>query len=227
MLSACVDTKSDLEAYVQDVKKTAKGKVEPLPAPTPIKQVTYAAQNMRSPFVLSGGSYTNAPAEVAGADGKAIKQQPRPDADRPREYLEQYPLSSYVMVGTLSKPNTSWGLVKDARGMVHAVKVGDYMGINSGLIVAITPDQIRLNETVPNGAGGWMQSRAVLNLIQAKPGTEDSVPTTTKGAATQNKTQKPANQSTQPAQNTQTQRPIQQRTQPSSSSGGTGMRGGY
>jgi type IV pilus assembly protein PilP len=224
MLGACVRSKSDLEQYVQDVKKNAKGKVEPLPAPRQIKQVTYSAQSLRSPFVLTGGTYANAPSTVTSASGEVIKQDPRPDLDRPREYLEQFSLASMTMVGTLSKKDSNWGLVRDGNGMIHAVKAGDYLGLNSGVIVAITPDQIRMNETVPNGAGGWMQSRAVLNLVQAAPSTDqDAGQSTPKAAA------KPAVQNT--PTNTTNTRPepaaptAQQNSQPSGFSS-NGVRGG-
>lgn len=173
-LAGCVDDHADLEEYVQEVKKSAKGKVNPLPNLMKIKQVTYTAQNLRSPFSLSGGAY-NAPTTITSVTGEVIKQEPRPDIDRPREYLEQFPLSSFTMVGTLSKPQANWGLLRDANGLIHAVKVGDYIGLNSGVVIAITPDQIRLNETVPNGSGGWMQSRAVLSLVQVLSNDDGSI----------------------------------------------------
>ncbi len=189
---------------------------------------------MRSPFVLAGGSYTEGPTQVAGKDGKPVKQEPRPDLDRPREYLEQFPLSTFTMVGTLSKPDTNWGLIKDTKGMIYAVKIGDYIGLNSGVIVGITPDQIRINETVPNGAGGWMQSRAVLNLTIAKPQTETTKPATTKGTA---KTATPAqapvpnteqvNDASMGFVNQPNQQTNQQKTSSGTSSSGTGMGGGY
>lgn len=174
-LVACVEGQGDMEDYVAQVKKEAKGKVEPLPPPRVIKSVDYTAINLRNPFILTGGSITNMSQMIKGPGGETIQQQPRPDLDRPREYLEQFPLTSLSMVGTLSKPQLNWGLVKDSNGMIHAVKVGDYMGQNSGIIIAITPDQIRLNETVPNGAGGWMQTRAALTMIIAtdKPASAD------------------------------------------------------
>ncbi|HSX20931.1 MAG TPA: pilus assembly protein PilP [Gammaproteobacteria bacterium] len=174
-LSACVDSQKDVEKNVLQIKKSAATKIEPLPPPKKITTIDYTAQNMRSPFVIEGGTYTNIPQTVTGAAGQVIKQAPRPDADRPREYLEQFPLSSMAMVGTLSKPDANWGLVKDGYGMIHAVKIGDYMGSNSGVIIAITPSQIKLNETVPNGSGGWMQVRSALNLIQ---GTTQEAPKT-------------------------------------------------
>ncbi len=234
VLCACVQSRSDLEEYVQEVKRTAKGKVEPLPVDKAIKVVTYSAQNLRSPFVLSGGAY-DAPAVITGAGGTIIKQEPRPDLSRPREFLEQNPLNSYTMVGTLSKPDSSWGLVKGTDNMIHAVKVGDYIGLNSGVIVAITPDQIRINETVPNGAGGWMQSRAVLNLVQVQP--MKVTPAETDKAAAETPLPDsgliPTKPFTTPNTNqvnvidSQPSSPPQQKSQPGASSSGTGMRGGY
>ncbi len=171
-LVGCVDDQEDLAEYVTNVKKTAKGKVSPLPNISSIREYNYTAQNLRSPFVLVGGEY-NAPTVVTSPTGEVIEQSPRPDLERVREYLEQFPLSSFTMVGTLSKPDLSWGLIRDSTGKIHAVKVGDYIGLNSGQIIAITPDQIRLNETVPDGRGGWMQSRTVLSLIQSIPEEQD------------------------------------------------------
>lgn len=169
-LCGCEESRKDVEKYVEQVKKSATGVVEKLPEAKTVKEQTYSADNLRSPFLSSSGKLTTSgqTMEVKQATAGNVPQQPRPDLDRPREYLEQFPLASLTMVGTLSKPNMNWGLVVDNKGMVHAVKVGDYMGQNSGKIIAITPDQIRLTELVPNGAGGWMQTRTALTLAVQK-----------------------------------------------------------
>lgn len=165
-LTACMEDRSDMEDYVKEVKKTAVGKIEPIPPPNEIQHIEYTAETMRSPFVLTGGNITT-PTRLTGPGGKTVEQEQRPDIQRPREYLEQFPLTSLSMVGTLSKPGLNWGLVKDSNGLIHAVKVGDYMGQNSGCIVAISPNQIRLVETVPNGTGGWKQAPAALSLVES------------------------------------------------------------
>lgn len=167
-LSSCTDNRKDLEAYVAEVKKTAAGSVEKLPPAIEIKPATYTADNLRSPFVAGPTANVAQPVIKQQPKETAITQTPRPDADRPREYLEQFPLAVLSMVGTLSKPHMNWGLVKDDKGMVHVVKVGDYMGQNSGRIIAITPNQIRLTEIIPDGTGGWMQSRTTLTLVKEK-----------------------------------------------------------
>lgn len=165
-LSACVENKKQTEEYVNQIKNSAVGAVDKIPANKEYKIVEYNAENLRSPFVATKQAQqpivsVQQPIEIKSA----LVQQPRPDAKRPREYLEQFPLSSFVMVGTLSKPEINWGLIKDSSGMIYAVKNGDYLGQNSGKIIAITPDKIRIIETVPNGAGGWMRANATIMLV--------------------------------------------------------------
>lgn len=224
-LTACIETKGDMEDYVKEVKKTAVSKIEPIPPPAEIQHVEYTAENLRSPFVLTGGNITS-PTRLTGPGGKAVAQQPRPDLDRPREYLEQFPLTSLSMVGTLSKPGLNWGLVKDSNGLIHAVKVGDFMGQNSGYIVAISPNQIRLIETVPNGTGGWKQAPAALGLVESTaPETSITQAPVVQKDTTQNnsgKTQTTNQRTQQPQQQRQT---IPQRATPQSiPSGSTGGR---
>ncbi len=165
-LSACVENKQQTEAYVNQIKKSAIGQVEKIPTNKQYKIVEYTAENLRSPFVAT--RHTQQPAMPIQQHTEAktsVIQQPRPDIRRPREYLEQFPLSSFVMVGTLSKPEMNWGIIKDSNGMIHAVKNGDYLGQNSGKIIAVIPDQIRVIETVPNGDGGWKRAKATIMLV--------------------------------------------------------------
>lgn len=165
-LCGCGDDNSELAQYVEQVKQNATGTVEKIPEPVVIKNEEYTAESLRSPFA-SGGTPGTAITDNITQQHKntTVVQQQRPDIQRPREYLEQFPLTELVMVGTLSKPQTNWGLIRDGKGMVHVVKVGDYIGQNSGKIIAITRDQVRVSEIVPDGSGGWMQSRNALNLV--------------------------------------------------------------
>lgn len=170
-LTACGDNHSDLEQYVDQVKRTASSNVEPIPVISLFMGEEYTAQGLRNPFVSGSQSGGYPKPAVRNKTATNLPQQPRPDASRPRDYLERFPLSSLTMVGTLSKPNMRWGLVRDGQGMIHAVTVGDYLGEDSGEIIAITPNQIRINETVPNNLGGWMQTRVALNLFAAAANT--------------------------------------------------------
>lgn len=165
-LWGCDNDRDELEQYVEQIKKTATGSVEKIPEPVVIKSEEYTATALRSPFIPANTSDSAVTEAILQQPSNTnVVQKPRPDLERAREYLEQFPLSELFMVGTLSKPKMNWGLIKDSKGMVHVVKVGDYIGQNSGKIIAITRDQVRLSEVIPDGSGGWMQSRNALNLV--------------------------------------------------------------
>ena len=149
VLAACSSGSDNLQHFIAQTDKQPGGYVKPLPAVPKYETFTYTDQAMRSPFV---------PSEGPGAS------LVRPDAGRPRQYLERFPLDTLKMVGTLSTDGTLYGLVQTKDGIVHRVTIGNYMGQNDGRIVRITPTQIQLVEIVPNGLGGYMKRPAALGL---------------------------------------------------------------
>ena len=72
------------------------------------------------------------------------------------------------MSGTLGGSNAMEGLVRDPDGVVHRVRVGNYLGQNYGRVIAVEEDRIELVELVPNGAGGWMERQATIALGETK-----------------------------------------------------------
>lgn len=163
-LSACFSGEQDVQTYVADIKKNSVGKVKELPPIIDYQGESYTAGSLRNPFDNSRSSATNETDETSGVAIEGIKQAPRPDANRKREYLEGFDLDDFVMVGTLSKKNLVWGIIKDKQGMVFTVKVGDYIGENSGQVSDIAEEKISIIETVENGKGGWMQRTTLLPL---------------------------------------------------------------
>lgn len=173
LLVGCSEEQESVASYVAKVKQTKPGDIEPLPANKEYVAEEYRAQSYRSPFVSGSGRSTASSSLTPDMQDTIMTDVPRPDANRPREYLERYSLSNFSMVGTLSKHEQYWGLVQDVNGKVHAVKIGDYIGENSGQITNITSDSIMLNEIVPDGTGGWMHKDNVLNL-RIPTNTEDT-----------------------------------------------------
>jgi len=88
-LSACGADMDELDAYINDIKAKPGGRIEPLPEITPYEVFTYVADadGLRSPFV------PDAPQAAAGPSASG----PRPDRDRSREFLEQFPLDTLRM----------------------------------------------------------------------------------------------------------------------------------
>lgn len=151
LLAACSGADSNLQQFIAQTERQPGSYVKPLPAAPNYQTFTYTDQNQRSPFVPSEGPGMNAV---------------RPDNSRPRQYLEQFPLDTLTMAGTLHIGGTLYGLVQTKDGIIHQVTIGNYMGENDGRVVAITPTQIRLVEVVPDGLGGYLKRPAALGLSQ-------------------------------------------------------------
>jgi type IV pilus assembly protein PilP len=158
LLAGCGDRMSDLRQYADQVKARKGGYVEPLPQVKPFETYSYADADKRSPFNPQLQNL-NSP-NLHGSGNSGI----HPDFNRNREYLEQFPLDSLKMLGTLTEEGTLWALVRDGDGIVHRVKTGNYMGQNFGKIISIDDSGLTLREIVPDGQGGWTERTTNVQL---------------------------------------------------------------
>ncbi|WP_221795789.1 pilus assembly protein PilP [Oceanobacter mangrovi] len=160
LLGGCSDSANtqDLKQYIKQTLSKPRGRVEPIPVFKPYEYFSYSAAGLRSPFEL--------PVVIDSAlEGMAATSNVRPDFDRPREHLEQYPLASLNMVGTITgMDGILWALIKDGDGSVVRVHEGYYMGQNHGRIVAVNENRLSLIEIVPNGLGGWVERPKTIAL---------------------------------------------------------------
>jgi len=156
-IGACSSDMQDLRAYMDEVKARPGGRIEPLPEirPTPRFEYTAGNEGERSPFVPDTPQVrvSNNPDAVTG-----------PDPNRPREFLEQFPLDTLRMVGTLAVADGAFGLVQTSDGLIHRVSVGNHMGQNFGRIMAITDSDIQLVEIISDGIGGYLERPAAVAL---------------------------------------------------------------
>jgi type IV pilus assembly protein PilP len=153
-LAGCSNDMEKLEQQVAEIKGRPGERIEPLPEIKPYESFTYNAASLRSPFVPS------APVRSDMASGV------RPDVKRPREFLEQFPLDTMRMVGTLQLQGRNYGLVQGKDGLVHRVLPGSFMGQNDGRILSITATRISIIEIVPDGLGGYIERPAALALTE-------------------------------------------------------------
>jgi type IV pilus assembly protein PilP len=154
-LAACTGGMNDLEEFVKAEKAKPGGNIEPLPDIKPYESFVYDAASLRSPFT---------PDVPVPAEGSAAGGGVRPDTSRNREFLEQFPLDTMRMVGTLEAGGSFFGLVQDKDGLVHRVLPGNHLGQNDGKILRITPATIELVEIVPDGMGGYFERPAAVAL---------------------------------------------------------------
>jgi type IV pilus assembly protein PilP len=156
-LSACGSQQhSDLDAYIEDVKRKTKGRIEPLPEVKTYESEVYDAAELRDPFT----PYEEEPSEELAVPG------PVPDMNRKREALEAFPLDSLAFVGHLERDGTLWGLVQAPDDSIYRVSVGNHMGKNYGEILNISESSITLKEIIPSGSGGWVEREASLALTE-------------------------------------------------------------
>ena len=141
----------NLEKWVAEVKNRPAPPLEPLPVMQQFETFEYAAQALRDPF-------SNAFSDLSGGSG------PRPDPNRPKQTLEQFPLDSLKMVGTIGKGSGLVALVTAPDKVTYRVRPGIYLGQNDGRVTAVSEDRIELVELVPDGAGGWLERPATVVL---------------------------------------------------------------
>jgi len=155
-VSACSRDMDDLDTYINEIKARPGGRIDPLPEITPYEVFSYVADSngFRSPFVPDSPQ-----ASLGDPRGGT-----RPDTERSREFLEQDPLDTLSMVGTLQLGDTDYGLVQDSRGLIHRVVPGNYLGQNDGRIISINESEIELIEIISDGIGGYIEREAGISL---------------------------------------------------------------
>lgn len=146
---------ADLRAYMDEVRAKPKGSIEPLPAFLPYEAFTYSAASLRHPF--------QPPMKIDLTQRQKGSKDIRPDETRVKQFLEEFNIETFVMVGTLTNGAGKYALIKGGDG-VHRVKVGDYLGRNHGRIVEINEAAVDVLEIVPDGEGGWLERPRSLTL---------------------------------------------------------------
>jgi type IV pilus assembly protein PilP len=154
-LGACSADMDDLRAYIDEVKARPGGIIAPLPQVVPAPSFAYEANDRRSPFM------PETPQTRITADPDAIQG---PDPNRPREFLEQFPLDTLRMVGTLDTSGDSFGLVQTSDGLIYRVTVGHHLGQNYGRVTTISDAEIALVEIISDGIGGYLERPAAIGL---------------------------------------------------------------
>jgi len=157
VLGGCFDIFSeygDIDDFIETTKAQPTGTIEPLPVFKTYQAFTYRSSTLRSPF--------KQPVKL-DVSQEHMNNGIKPDDSRRKEYLEQFDIGEFDMVGSISNSEGLWGLLRGKEG-IHRVKVGDYLGRNHGRIVFIDDEQIKFVEIVPVGPGYWAERARILNI---------------------------------------------------------------
>lgn len=148
----------DLDAYMADKRARPGGYISPIPPFKAYKAFSYSATTLRSPF--------DRPIEIREISQLQAISTIKPDETRTKEFLEQFTFDSLTMVGTLTKDDVMWSLVRDDTGGVHRVKIGHYLGRNHGKIVESTETYIAVIEIASDGNDGWIERPRTIKLME-------------------------------------------------------------
>ncbi|MBI1194245.1 MAG: pilus assembly protein PilP [Gammaproteobacteria bacterium] len=155
-LSGCSQSGlEDLEQFINQARME-KGSVTPLPKFKPAETFIYTAYDSRDPF----RNWQLESLEDLAKNGSGHGLQP--DTKRPREKLENFPLDSLHLRGTLEIGEVRWALIGSPDNIVYKVKTGNHLGRNFGRIDSIKEDTIHLTEIVSDGLGGWQERKSTL-----------------------------------------------------------------
>ena len=147
----------DLHDFVKDAGKDMRGKIPPPPEVKPYEPFAYNNEaSLSDPFKPRKP-------ELRSGNRAGVNQ---PDLDRPKEALEEFPLEGIRMVGYLYQKKVGHAVVRAPDGKLHRVKVGNYIGMNFGLIKEITDTEIVIKEMVQDSTGDWSERMSSLKLVE-------------------------------------------------------------
>ncbi|NQY27392.1 MAG: pilus assembly protein PilP [Piscirickettsiaceae bacterium] len=158
-LMGCQQEKDDLAAFVATVKAQKKPDIEPIPVMKPYETFSYAATELRNPFIKT---IVEQPEETLVP---LVENGIHPEKHRRKEALESYSLSELQLVGTLERKGI-WALIRSSDGVVHRVQIGNYLGKNYGKILTITDIKVTLKEIVTEPRGGYIERESALTMVE-------------------------------------------------------------
>jgi len=163
MLSGCGEGLGDLKKYVQKIRSKPPGRIEPIPEFQPYQNFEYTSQDLRDPFKLVDFRRP----ELNPEDIAQLSNGLRPDIDRVKEVLEDFPLDTLRLKGTIDdKDGIKWGLIFAPDNTIHRVIEGNYLGQNHGRIISVSDQNIDLTEIVPDGLGNYIERSSAIRLIE-------------------------------------------------------------
>ena len=98
LVTACNQGVGDLRTFVQQIKSQPPGRIDPIPEFQPYQNFEYTSHDLRDPFRLVDFRRPDENTEEIAN----ISSGPKPNIDRPREPLEDFPLDTLRLKGTPS-----------------------------------------------------------------------------------------------------------------------------
>ena len=168
-LGACSSGEhEDLKQWMVENSKDLRGNIPKLPEVKPYEAVPYDVEAMLDPFKANK---IEPESKYKQAAGKGSMFQPDFEARELRNsLLEKYPIESLKMIGYLNVNKQPIAVIQ-VEDKVKQVKVGEYIGLDFGMVTQISDSEIVLRELIQDSAGDWSERKSSLYL-QAKEGSK-------------------------------------------------------
>jgi type IV pilus assembly protein PilP len=155
-LAGCDGDHEELQQWMAQQQKEIKPHVAQIAASSKFVPQPYLSLKETDPF---------SPRKMDA--GAAIARQPNAvlasEMRRRKEPLEDFPLDSMSLVGSVVRNGKQHALIK-VDNLLHYVKVGEYMGQNYGKITNLTEKELTLREIVQDASGEWIERTSTLQL---------------------------------------------------------------
>jgi type IV pilus assembly protein PilP len=162
VLTGCGDGGvQEVRLWMDEVRRQTVVNVPKIPEPKTFMPFTYGGKEEVDPY--SPAKMSIALAKQSAGSGNGIK----PDLERRKEPLENFPLDAIRMVGTLQKAGLTQAVLQ-VESAVFQAKVGHYIGQNFGKIMKITDTEVEIREIVKDASGEWTERGATLELQENK-----------------------------------------------------------
>jgi type IV pilus assembly protein PilP len=160
ILAGCSSEQTELQAWADQERKAVSPTIEKVNQPKAFEPYRYENANQADPF---------SSAKLATALDKMQKNKGglKPDLNRRREVLENFPLENIRMVGHLANLKASFALLQ-AENVVYQAKVGNYLGQNFGVITKMNDGEVQIKELVQDAAGEWTERETALRIQEKK-----------------------------------------------------------
>lgn len=156
LLAGCGADMDELHQWMEQQRREARATIAPLVPPKKFLPQGYEPAGV-DPF--SAQKLSVAIRQEATQPNSLLTAE----MNRRREPLENYPLDSMAMVGSLTRQNQRYALLR-VDNLLYQVKPGDYLGQNFGRVTKINETEITLREVVQDAAGEWIERTSTLQL---------------------------------------------------------------
>ncbi|MCL2021619.1 MAG: pilus assembly protein PilP [Betaproteobacteria bacterium] len=163
LLSACGGNSiSDVKEWMDEESNNISPFIEPIPKAREYWPVAFDMLGRLDPFDTSRFDPGNVPS--GAAETLRVEMEKREERN---SILEKYPLESMTLIGIMNIKREQLAVI-GVDNLTQQVRVGDYLGLDFGVITEIKDNEISLREIVEDPADNSVTDRMNTLYLQTK-----------------------------------------------------------